>query len=147
MELENALVAKVEALRRTDLEHKEKISHLEKANPDVAGELVSSKEQYRQVAEVAAPVVDALAPEGTPTSEETLATRLRQSADELWAYVHVMAGTCATHVLSLVKALYSKQDMKPFVDERIEGVADKEYAALEDLVKETTEAILERMDF
>lgn len=60
-----------------------------------------------------------------------LVSRLQQPADRLWVYISDMASTCVTHVLSLMKTLYPKQDMKPYVIGRVEGVSDREYAALE----------------
>lgn len=63
------------------------------------------------------------------------------------AYVPELAGSCVTHVLSLVRALFPTQDMEPFVTGNVEGVADIDYLALGAQVAKTMEAILEGLDF
>lgn len=72
--------------------------------------------------------------------------RLKESTEGLRSYVRELTGACATHVLSLVKALYPCQDMQPFADGRVEGVADGEYPALEAHVEGTKEAILDMLE-
>lgn len=137
----------VENLNKSDQAHREQISRLEKPTKVVASGIQSAKERYREVTETAAPLVDALAPGSSSISHESLVVKLRESADGLRAYVPDLAGTWATHVLSLAKALYPRQDMKPFMDGHVEGMDDDEYAALEEQVGETMKPILNRLDY
>lgn len=68
----DSLSMEVETLKNSDQEHREKISHLDKASEVAASELHNAKEQYREVAEAAAPLVDALAPGSSSVSHDTL---------------------------------------------------------------------------
>lgn len=98
----------VETLKKSDQEHPEKISHLEKAAEVAASGLRSAKEQYREVAEAATPLVDVLARVSSSISHEALVARLQQPVNGLRTYISDMASTCVTHVLFLVKALFPK---------------------------------------
>lgn len=119
---------------------------MEKANEVTVTALHGAQEQYAVTVAVAL-LMYALAPAGSSISHGTLVWRLHLATEGLRAYINYMASTCVTHVLSLVTALYPKQDMKPFVEGRVPGVTDGEYAALEKQVEETMKTIMERLDF
>lgn len=141
------LETEVEILKRVETELKSCLSRANKELEVAKSALHNAKGQYREVAEAVAPLVNTLAPGSRSIRHELLVARLKESTEGLRGYVRELASAYATHMLSLVKALYPAQDMKPFVTGRVAGVAAEEYSALEAQVEGTTDTIMDRLDF
>lgn len=69
----------------------------------------NARTMYREVTEAATPLVDMLTPEVCSISHNATVDRLKRSAAGLKEYIRDLAGTCYSHLLSILKALYPKQ--------------------------------------
>lgn len=128
----SSLEAEVERLKKAELELKSRLSRTEKELEVTKGALGDAKTVYREVSDAVAPLVDALLPKPQPMNHEVLVTSLQESVGGMKKYICDLAGTCAVHILSLVKAVYPGQDTKPFVEGRVKGVPDSEFPTLEE---------------
>lgn len=100
------LATEVEIFKKVELELKDRMGRMGKEKEATKSALANAKEQYLEVPAALVPLVDALAPNSLLISHESLLTSLLESAKGLKEYILDLAGTCATHVLYLVKALY-----------------------------------------
>lgn len=139
------LRAEVEALRKSAHDLQGRNIKLSKELEVSESSLEKARDMYREVSDAAAPLIDALTPEVRSSSHQVLVDRLKRSAAGLKEYIRDLASHCSTHLLSIVKALYPEQDMRPFAEGAVEGVED--YSALEAEVAATTELVMNRLDF
>lgn len=129
------------------MELKNTASRLEKENEFLNSALQVDRDQYQEVTDAPASLVDLLVPAGNSWSRQAVIQELQGAAKELLTYVRDTTSTYVAHVLSSVKALKQDQDMARFAQGRVGELADMEYAALEEQVEPITQAIMERLEF
>lgn len=122
-------------LKKAELELKNTVSRLEKQQVRISA-LQIACDQYQEVTEAAASMVDLIMPAGNSRSHEAVIKEMCDATRELPTYVRNTASTYVTHVLSFVKALKQDQDTTPFAKGRVE-----------EQVEPTTQAIMKLLEF